>query len=152
VLPRYNPEDRDNFASDLGRESLRKTQLSRRLDHVAIGSARHHAVLQPASGGKFVRKPNADHKQDNRDDQARDCPAPAVAWVNIWHRRSLSNARRHPAFIHDRRVCVYVPPKSIATLWRRLLVGAVWLIRVQVVRIAALWHCHSAPSAELVTG
>jgi hypothetical protein len=63
-----NPEDRDNFASDFDRESSQEAQLLRRLDHVAIGAAGHYAVLQPSSGRKFVRKPNADHKQDNRDD------------------------------------------------------------------------------------
>jgi hypothetical protein len=116
-----NPEDRDNFASDFDRESSQEMQLLRRLDHVAIGAAGHHAVLQPSGGRKFVRKPNADRKQDNRDDQARDCAVPAAAWVNIRHRRSLSNTKcgnTGPAFFHDRRVCFYVPPKSIATLRR----------------------------------
>jgi hypothetical protein len=46
--------------------------LSRRLNHVAIGPSRHHAILQLAGGGQIAREPDADRKQDNDNDKAGD--------------------------------------------------------------------------------
>src|ERR1700730_9561479 len=46
--------------------------LSRRLDHVAIGPACHHAILQLAGGGEIAREPDADRKQDDGNNKAGD--------------------------------------------------------------------------------
>ena len=57
--------------------------LSRRLDHVAIGPARHHAVLHLACGGKIARKPDADRKQHDRDDEPGNRAAAVVAGIGL---------------------------------------------------------------------
>jgi len=73
----------------LGREKL----LARGLDHIAIGSAGHHAILHLARGGQIVGQPNADGQQDDRDDKARDRATPAVALFRIGHSASLAGMR-----------------------------------------------------------
>jgi len=46
--------------------------LSRRLDHVAIGATRQHAILQLAGSRQIARKPDADSEQHDGDHQTRD--------------------------------------------------------------------------------
>src|SRR6516165_9597134 len=65
---RVNTTDWSLRSDTLGREKL----LARGLDHIAIGSAGHHAILHLARGGQIVGQPNADGQQDDRDDKARD--------------------------------------------------------------------------------
>jgi hypothetical protein len=57
--------------------------LSRRLDHIAIGAARHDAVLHLAGCGQIAREPDSDRKQDNGDQKAGDGAAAVIALVGI---------------------------------------------------------------------
>ena len=53
--------------------------LARRLDHIAIGPPRHHAVLQLAGGRQVVGKPQADTEDHRGNDQSGDGAAAVVA-------------------------------------------------------------------------
>jgi len=58
--------------------------LSRRLDHVAIGPARHHAILQLAGGGQIACEPETDRKQHDGDHEACDGARAAVGLVVLF--------------------------------------------------------------------
>jgi hypothetical protein len=61
--------------------------LSRRLDSIAIGAARHDTVLQLACGRKVAGEPDSDREQDNGNDQPdhRAAPVIAIVLVGIGH-------------------------------------------------------------------
>jgi membrane protein YqaA with SNARE-associated domain len=56
------------------------------LDNVAIGSARHHAILHLAARGQLASQPQSKHQQENRNGEARYRATPVVALVGIGHR------------------------------------------------------------------
>jgi hypothetical protein len=60
-----------------------RASLSRRLDHVAIGSAGQHAVLQLARRGEIMGEPDPDRKQDDRDHKAGDRAAAVVTLFGV---------------------------------------------------------------------
>lgn len=61
----------------------RETGLARRLDHVAIASPRHQAILHLAGGGEVPRKPHADGEQHGGNDQPRDRAATVVTGLRL---------------------------------------------------------------------
>jgi hypothetical protein len=58
---------------------------SGRLDDVAVGSARHDAILHLAGGGQIMRQPHPDRQQDDRDDEPGDGASAIVAPFGFAH-------------------------------------------------------------------
>lgn len=83
-------------ASDFACES--RVPSMRGLDHVAIGTTRHDAILQLAGGGEVVREPQSDRQQDDDDQQSRHCGMPVVAGSRAWARFRFSH-RQSVAFV-----------------------------------------------------
>jgi hypothetical protein len=66
--------------------TMPQAQLSGRLDHVAVGSSRHHAILHFAGRGQIARQPHPDGEQDSSDDEPGDGAAAVVASPWFAHR------------------------------------------------------------------
>lgn len=95
-------------------------KLSRRLDHVAIGPPRHHAILQLARSRQIAREPDADGNQDDGNHKAGDGPLAIVGLVvwlvaghlraNIrWKRRRASTTAERGALRLQRADGLYQP-------------------------------------------
>jgi hypothetical protein len=63
---------------------IRATGLLRRLDGVAIGAARHQAILHLAGGREVAGEPDSDGKQHNDDHQPKERTEPVIAIAMIW--------------------------------------------------------------------
>ena len=61
--------------------------LASRLDHIAIASPRHQAILHLAGGGEVPSKPQADRQEHGSNDEPRDRAATVVAGSGL--RRSF---------------------------------------------------------------
>src|ERR1700722_8509521 len=55
-------------------------------NHVAVGAARHQAILHFAARGQFVRQPQPHRQQDDGNRQSRNRGAPASTLVGVGHR------------------------------------------------------------------
>jgi hypothetical protein len=146
-------------------ESPARLTLSRRLDDVAIGAPRHHAILQSAGRGQIARKPDSNREQDGGDHEACDRAATVIGFglsvlYGIGH-RAVRDIQRRAASTMTAQLASHlvtsgpVQTRRISATWKmeRWLAGAVWLTRWHVVRMPTeRWHCQSAPSAGLATG
>jgi hypothetical protein len=64
--------------------------LLRGLDHVAIGSARHHAILQLAGRAQLAREPDAKGKQHDGDHKSYHRTTAVIASLRFGHRPSAA--------------------------------------------------------------
>jgi hypothetical protein len=88
--------------------------LSGWFDHVAVASSRHRAILQLADGGELAGEPNSDREESNRNNQAGDRSAPAVAWFRLGHWIVLCD---HETAVAAHTITVLRPSDSLQVAW-----------------------------------